>query len=392
MVPKLITRYVIWELTKIFLVSSFAFVLLMLIIGVADEARDRGLGPDILVQLIPYILPEALMYAMPATCLFSVCVVFGRMASDNEMIAVQSMGLHQSVIVFPILALTFLLSLFAVWVNDVSFAWSYWGIERVVMESSDKILYGVLEDEGNIKTSKFSIEVQGVEGRRLIEPVILYNNVRAVASEATLTTNLDTHSLEFSMVRGAVLNETNNERWMFDDRLTYSVPLKSPQEVADATGNPSHLYLSQISHEIVKQESEIEQANQANAIRAASQMLTGNLIGLTNQDWLERNRTQRDAKQRLGRLHMVPHRRWANGFSCLAFAMIGIPIALKLKTSNYATTFGICFIPILIMYYPLFMFGLNGAKQGTLPPFAAWLGNAVCMSLGAILMIRQFRR
>ena len=112
------------------------------------------------------------MFAMPATSLFSVCVVFGRMAADNEMVAIKSMGLNQSVIVLPVLAATFLLSLGAVWINDVSFAWSYWGIERVVLESSDKILFGVLKNERIFKTNKFSIEVAGVEGRRLIRPVI----------------------------------------------------------------------------------------------------------------------------------------------------------------------------------------------------------------------------
>lgn len=394
--PKLITRYVIWELTKIFLISSFAFVALMLLVGIADEARERGLGPEILIQLIPYIFPKALMFAMPATCLFSVCVVFGRMAADHEMTAINSMGLHQSVIIFPVLALTFLLSLFAVWVNDVSFAWSYWGIERVVLESSDKILYGVLEDQGSFKTDKFSIEVQGVEDRTLIQPVItVYSpkrSIRAVAEAATLKTDLESHELQFIMNNGAVVDEGNSKGTYRFDQDKQSIPLKSPEEIAKASGNPSHLYLSQIGYAIEQQSADLEMQQKADAIRACGQMVTGDLIGLTNQDWLQRIELQNDANHRLSRLHVVPHRRWANGFSCLAFAMIGIPIALRMKTSNYATTFGVCFLPILVVYYPMFMLGLTGAKEGTLPPYSAWLGNAVCMSIGVFLMYRQFKR
>ena len=71
-----------------------------------------------------------------------------------------------------------------------------------------------------------------------------------------------------------------------------------------------------------------------------------------------------------------------------AFAMIGIPIALRMKTSNYATTFGVCFLPILAIYYPLFMVGLNGAKVGDLPAYGAWLGNLACMSIGAFWIWR----
>ena len=394
--PKLITRYVFLELAKIFLVSSLAFVAMMLIVGIAEEAKKQALGPEILIQLVPYIFPKALMFAMPATCLFSVCVVFGRMAADNELVAIKSMGLHQSVIVFPVLVVAFLLSLTAVWVNDVSFAWSYWGIKRVVLESSDQILYGVLEDQGSFKTNKFSIEVEGVEGRKLIRPVISTfadnKNIRAVADIATLKTDMETHSLTFSMKHGAAVVDGKKPLTFQFDQFAPSIPLKSPEEIAKESGNPNHLYLSQIGSEIDSQGEKLESIREQDAMRACSQLLTGDMLGLTNVKWQQRMTEQTDSKDRLAKLHVVPHRRWANGFSCLAFAMIGIPIALRLKTANYATTFGVCFLPILAIYYPLFMFGLNGAKQGQLPPVAAWLGNVVCMLIGVFLMYREFRR
>ena len=396
MFPKVITRYVFFELAKIFVISSFAFVALMLIVGIAEEAKKHGLGPDLLAQLVPYILPKALMFAMPATCLFSVCVVFGRMASDNEIIAIKSMGLNQSVIVLPVLAITFLVSLGAVWINDVSYAWSYWGIERVVLESSDKILYGVLRDQGSFKMNNVSIEVSGVEGRRLIDPVISFysnnKNIRAVAEEATLDTDIDSHSLKFIMTRGSAVVDGKEKQIFQFDHFSPSIPLRSTEEIQKDTGNPSHLYLRQIGSEIVAQENQLIKMKQANAMLACSQLVSGDMLGLSNGDWQQRLTKQEDSTKRLSRLHVVPHRRWANGFSCLAFAMIGIPIALKMKTSNYATTFGVCFLPILAIYYPLFMVGLNGAKVGDLPAYGAWLGNLACMSIGAFWIWRGFRR
>ncbi len=368
----------------------------MLIVGVVDEAQDHNLSPDILIQIIPYILPEALMYAMPATCLFSICVVFGRLSAENEMIAIQSMGLHKSVIVMPALFMAFLLSLFAVWVNDVSYAWSYWGIQKVVTNSSDKIMYGLLRNEGSIRTDKFSIEVRGVEDRILIEPIITFtdssnNHIRLVAHHAELETKPESHRIALKLTRGSGSYEGKAE-FVFDADETFEIPLKSPEDIAKETGNPSHLYLSQIGGEIKRQVHDLANLKRSHAIRACSQMITGDMVGLTNDDWSTRNVKLKDAKARLDRLHVVPHRRWANGFSCFAFAIIGIPVALKLKTANYATTFGICFLPILFVYYPLFMFGLNGAKMGTLPPYGAWLGNVACIAIGSLLMYREFRR
>jgi len=330
--PKLVTRYVFFELAKIFVISSFAFVALMLIVGIADEAKKHGIGPELLIQLVPFILPKALMFAMPATCLFSVCVVFGRMASDNEIIAIKSMGLNQSVIVLPVLAVAFLLSLGAVWINDVSYAWSYWGIKQVVLESSDKILYGVLKDQGSFKMNNVSIEVAGVEGRRLLNPVInTYSNnqnVRAVAKEATLTTDIDSQSLNFEMIHGAWMVDGKENKFFQFDQFSHPIQIKTPEQIQKEAGDPNHLYLRQISSEITSQVGQLNKMKRANAMLACSQLVSGDMLGLSNVDWLRRLSEQKDSTKRLSRLHVVPHRRWANGFSCLAFVMIGIPIAL----------------------------------------------------------------
>ncbi len=208
----------------------------MVIIGLAGEAADNGLGPDIVFKLTPYVLPEALMFAMPATCLFSACVVFGRLAAENELVAIESMGLPKSVLVFPALVMAFFVSLFAVWLNDISFAWGYWGVERVILESSDKIVYGVLKKEGSFTTDRFSIEVDGVEGRRLIHPVITIKNAqngddRIVAHEAVLVSNPARHSLNFTVTNGLIKSPTASLEMRFDDSITHEIPLKSSEEI-----------------------------------------------------------------------------------------------------------------------------------------------------------------
>ena len=368
----------------------------MLLVGLAQQARERNIGPEIVIQLIPYLVPQALMFAMPATCLFSVCVVFGRMAADNELVAIQSMGLSKSVIVFPVIILAFAVSLFAVWLNDMSFAWSYWGVERVVMQASDKIVYGILKQEGSYRTDKSSIEVDGVEDRLLIRPTLTFhssgsNVLRASAASATLDANPKTHSLVFTMNNGLVDAE-GKASYRFDGQERREIQLKSPEQIAKSYDDPGHLYLNQIGSAIRKQGNQVRDLRRESAVLAASHLMTGDFVGLTTSPWKSRAENIEDADFRYHRLHVVPHRRWANGFSCLAFVIIGIPVAMKLKTGNFATTFGVCFLPILFVYYPLFMYGLNGAKYMTLPPYAAWLGNAACILVGAVLLFRELRR
>jgi lipopolysaccharide export system permease protein len=392
MIPNLITRYVLWELTKIFLISSAGFVGLMVIIGLADEAIKKGLGPDVILELIPYVIPKALMFALPATSLFSACVVFGRLSAENELVAIESMGIPKMVLVFPTLVYAFLVSLFAVWLNDISFAWSHWGVERVVIESSDKIVYGILKKEGSFSTPQFSIEVDGIEGRKLIHPIITIknakqDNARIVAHAAEIESNPDNYSLSLSLTKGLI--ESPKASMKFDDTITHHVPLRSAEEIAKAIGNPNHLYLSQIKHAIDNQKQLMQEFKQEHGLEVLAQLITGDLVGMANEESLQRIKRENEANYRLGLLEMVPHRRWANGFSCLAFVMIGIPVAIRMKTTNFAATFGLCFLPILFIYYPLFMVGLEGAKSGSLPVYAAWFGNVVCMGLGLIMLRRR---
>ena len=43
--------------------------------GVVQEAMRQGLGPLPILRLMPYLLPESLRYAVPATVLFAACSV-----------------------------------------------------------------------------------------------------------------------------------------------------------------------------------------------------------------------------------------------------------------------------------------------------------------------------
>ena len=331
------------------------------------------------------------MFAIPATSLFSVCVVFGRMAADNEVTALESLGLSKTMVILPALIMSFALSLFAVWLNDVAYAWSHFGIERVVLQSTDRIVYSVLQQEGSFKSDQFSIEVNRVEGRTLIHPVVTVNsgdNIRMTAATGSLTVDPERHSLQFRMEQGAIDSESNF-RLVDGEKSLYELPLRSPDEVSKAYKSPSHLYLSQISSEVTDQERRLAELESSVKLETCAQWMSGDFLGLTHDRWKAQNKELDSARYRLTRLKVVPHRRWANGFSCLAFAIIGVPVALRLRTGNYATTFGACFIPILILYYPLFMVGLNGAKSGALPAWSVWIGNVTCALVGFVLLKRE---
>jgi lipopolysaccharide export system permease protein len=91
------------------------------------------------------------------------------------------------------------------------------------------------------------------------------------------------------------------------------------------------------------------------------------------------------------RLLSVPQRRWAGGFACLCFALVGVPMAVRLRNRDFLTSFFLCYLPILIVYYPAMIYGADAAKNGNLPAIFVWAGNAMLMLWGVWLLRRVLR-
>src|SRR5262249_2127133 len=68
---------------------------------VVAEATQRGLNPAQILAATPLHIPSTLPFTIPATALFATCVVYGRLAADNEILAIKAAGVHLSKIVLP---------------------------------------------------------------------------------------------------------------------------------------------------------------------------------------------------------------------------------------------------------------------------------------------------
>ena len=120
-------------------------------------------------------------------------------------------------------------------------------------------------------------------------------------------------------------------------------------------------------------------------------LLVGNIDELSQSRWQRREEDLESRKRWLYRLQTEPHRRWANGFSCLGFVLIGAPMAIRRRHGEFWGSFFICFLPILLVYYPMLVGVVIQAKDGVVPPQAVWLGNVVLAAWGVWLMRRVMR-
>ena len=88
----ILQRYVIGEVTRSFGLALLTMTAIFVLFMVAAQARDIGLSPSDIMHLVPYVIPSTLPYTIPVSLLFAATVVYGRLAGDNEIIAIKTAG------------------------------------------------------------------------------------------------------------------------------------------------------------------------------------------------------------------------------------------------------------------------------------------------------------
>jgi len=77
---------------------------------------------------------------------------------------------------------------------------------------------------------------------------------------------------------------------------------------------------------------------------------------------------------------------------CLCFVLIGCPVGIWASRADYLSTFVVCFLPTIFIYYPLVLCGTNLAKDGKVPvPVGVWAAD-VLLAAGALVLIWRLLR
>jgi lipopolysaccharide export system permease protein len=124
------------------------------------------------------------------------------------------------------------------------------------------------------------------------------------------------------------------------------------------------------------------------AARTAMALGTGKHKWLDNLETLEDLSRIQTARNRVHRLGIEPWRRWAGGFWCFFFVWVGVPFSIWMRSADHWTSFGMCFMPILLIYFPVYAVGLDHAKDGSWPAASVWLANIVLLAVGAYWLRR----
>src|SRR5262245_13821986 len=185
--------------------------------GIVAEASRHGLGPLQILAIIPLIVPSTLPYTIPATTLFATCVVYGRLAHDNEILAIKAAGVNVLRVIWPAVLLGLLMTGVTAALYYEVIPTTHHMMRSMFLNDVEDFLYAVLRQEGFIKHPKLNYEmyVKRVQGRKLIDcefrrrdPNTGEHDVVARAREAELRVHMMSKKVLVQM-RHCFINSTD---------------------------------------------------------------------------------------------------------------------------------------------------------------------------------------
>lgn len=387
----LLQRYIFAEVFRVFAFVLFSITILLVFVGIFQQATQSGLGAGQALTIIPYVVPSMLPFTIPAALLLTVSVVYGRLTGDQEVIAAKSAGIHPLSLMWPSFALGAVLSLGTLFLTDQVIPWSMLKIEQHIISFMEDIFLERLRTEHHFSDPGHGllVTVENIEGHILKRPTFRYTKKQRVctlqAEEAQI--DLDTKNQTLSIrARNGWIDIPGQARGRFNE---HSEQLR--WDNVKERLSPRDLPVAMIQKELEKIESKRDRQNQEAILEACFSLTQADFPGLAKRCGLrltdlglERNRSLR--------LNTEIHNRYAMACSCFFFVLLGTPFSMRFGKSQYLTSFLLCFLPIVCGYYPLVLGITTQAKKGNIPPeFAMWTAN-ILLALAAWAVIRKVIR
>jgi lipopolysaccharide export system permease protein len=387
-------RMILWELFRVFALSLLGITGILVMAAVVAEANQQGFSPAQILQAIPLLIPSTLPYTIPATTLFATCVVYGRLAHDNEILAIKAAGIHLRLVIGPALVLGLVMSSVTMGLYYSLIPYTHYLLRSNFLNDAEELLYTMLKKDRCIKMPNlpYSIWVRQVQGKRLVDALFKRRakgadyDVICRSREAELQVDMPNKQVLVHMRHGYLLDDKGKNHSYVQDHI-WLVPLP-PNFGAPKEARPrgmSYPALFERRQDLLNLMEE----------KAADIALVVARLAMTNPPKsLPEHLTnlQNEQKQRESEIYSLEteiNMRPALSFGCLCFVLVGCPVGIWFSRSDYLSAFITCFLPIVFVYYPLLLCGTSYAKQGKWHPSLALFSADVLM---AIIALGLFRR
>lgn len=362
--PKIIYRYISIHLLINFIAGASIFTAILFSINMArlTDWLSSGAPLSLIFKMFIYIFPYLLSSCIPIAFLTSIILVFGRLSHDNEITAMRASGISIYQIAAPVILSGLLLSLLLIPLNNEVLAKTHFLFRKTIYSLGLQNPTAYLESGSFVDIFPgYNIFIKKKDETHLYGVVIyqnMENNKTRTITAKSGEIYLDQETLELKMS----LNDGN---------------ISEPKDIENEflSIKFGHYELAIDASNIIKDPSTISKKHKNMTIHELRQKIT---------------------EFKAKKLNIAPflteiHKKLSISFSCLVFALIGIPLGIQAHRTEKTIGAGISLL-VALAYYLMIIFGKAVDDQPQLyPHLLMWLPTLFIGTAGIILLRRIAR-
>ncbi len=406
--------YILRELLKGVLLSAAVFSLILMAVFAGQVLRD-GIGPYTLARVLPNFIPLICPFVLPLAIITGILICYSRLAKDNEILAAYAGGINPLWLMVPAIITSILAIFVTLTLNEAGLLPAISNIERLVVDDQANILRRMISRPGNItvQTGQEYIAMSKLDpsrdpgGRAGLDitrfafaagdgaaagfpwdPKYPFPAKRIVARDHEVEDFTDGAEREMTL-KMLVTKPVLQDLHLTDLNRTFIADGESGEERIVLGGRPNvtiHANRSSfwpiLTLVDTRRDAEEEIARQVRNLEQNSQFLTEAQRESANV-FLARQRAV--VMNRTSEINM----RLALCFSCLAFAILGIPLGMRTRGTLVASfVWGIATAGV---YFLALKSAEAQVARGILPYYVIWIPDALVVLAGVFLWFRNTR-
>ncbi|MGD2279406.1 MAG: LptF/LptG family permease [Candidatus Omnitrophota bacterium] len=359
---KIINRYLLKELGGPFLASLVISTFILAagnIIQSADLIMNKGVEAGQVFKIFILFLPYVLIFTIPISVLSAVLLGFGRLSSDNEVIALRVSGISLYKIAFPVVICGFIISLLSVPLNDKILPQSEFAARKLLKQLGMRHPAALLEPGVFVKGFKdYVIFIHGISGNKI-------DNIRIYQPRKDgPTRTIIADSGEIISIPGE-----NSVKLKLKDGTADEIVPENPDEFYKLSFQEYYMTLNLDKAVDVRN---IQKKAREKNIRE----LLADIDSLKKDD-----------------INVIPlrielHKKIALALSNFIFVLVGIPLAITTHRREKFIGFGMA-MGIFLLYWAIMLGGIAFAIRAIIPPWiGVWSANVLLTCLALFLFLR----
>jgi len=370
---RILNRYIRNDFLAIFGVTLGVLTFVMCV-GLLLRAVDliaRGLPGLTVLRFFVQNVPEMLTFSIPISILTSCLLLFGRLSTDSEMVALRASGVGLNQLIAPILLWSFLLGTLCLYFTcyvspEASFA------NRQILKTSGEINPIALLEEGRFieDIPGFKIYIAAKEGEK-VRDVLVYELEkgrikRSVRAETgTLRTDPEAHQIRVDL---------------------YKVRIEEPGK-GDAM-DPSQTQYIAAEHYPLRLDFEAL-AEKETVTRKNKQLPLPDLLESIHAESTLFRRTglPRHRKEQT-ELSVELGRRLTLALSCITFALLGIPLGISSHRKESSAGIALSLAIVMVFYFFIVLGKALGDRPELHPELILWIPVIGGLLIGLVLLHR----